>query len=202
MFLTELQPRRIGQLPAAYTRPMAPTSPTTWQLIGQLSTIGMSFVFALVLGFGGGYWLDGWLGTKPWLSFLGFFLGLAAGILNVYRVMQLANRSHDGTHSCREGNSVGRAPVGRIPSECVPSSASRQAVPSRQSAVRSRSRASWLRVMALLRRVVPHVAAPAGVIGGGAADRAVVLGDPGQRRCLGGPSIRRRNRLENGHVST
>jgi ATP synthase protein I len=71
---------------------MAPTSPTTWQLIGQLSTIGMSFVFALVLGFGGGYWLDGWLGTKPWLSFLGFFLGLAAGILNVYRVMQLANK--------------------------------------------------------------------------------------------------------------
>ncbi len=61
------------------------------QLIGQLSTIGMSFVFALVIGFGGGYWLDGWLGTKPWLSFIGFFLGLAAGVLNVYRVMQLAN---------------------------------------------------------------------------------------------------------------
>ena len=33
----------------------------------------MSFVFALVIGFGGGYWLDGVLGTKPWLSFLGFF---------------------------------------------------------------------------------------------------------------------------------
>lgn len=71
---------------------MAPTSPTTLQLIGQLSTIGMSFVFALVLGFGGGYWLDLQFGTKPWLSFLGFFLGLAAGILNVYRVMQLANK--------------------------------------------------------------------------------------------------------------
>jgi ATP synthase protein I len=52
----------------------------------------MSFVFALVLGFGGGFWLDSWLDTTPWLSFLGFFLGLAAGILNVYRVMQLANR--------------------------------------------------------------------------------------------------------------
>ena len=92
MILTELQPRRIGQLLAAYTRGMAPTSPTTWQLIGQLSTVGMAFVFALVLGFGGGYWLDGLLATKPWLSFLGFFLGLAAGILNVYRVMQLANK--------------------------------------------------------------------------------------------------------------
>jgi F0F1-type ATP synthase assembly protein I len=72
---------------------MPPTSPTTWQLIGQLSTIGMSFVFALILGFGAGYWLDGVLGTKPWLTFIGFFLGLAAGVLNVYRVLQLSNQS-------------------------------------------------------------------------------------------------------------
>jgi ATP synthase protein I len=72
--------------------PMPPTSPTTWQLIGQLSTIGMSFVFALVIGFGAGYWLDSTLGTKPWLSFIGFFAGLAAGVLNVYRVLQLSNR--------------------------------------------------------------------------------------------------------------
>ena len=71
---------------------MPPTSPSTWQLIGQLSSIGMSFVFALVLGFGAGFWLDGVLGTKPWLTFVGFFLGLAAGVLNVYRVMQLANK--------------------------------------------------------------------------------------------------------------
>ena len=70
---------------------MAPTSPTTWQLIGQLSTIGMSFVFALVLGFGAGYWLDNTLGTRPWLSFIGFFFGLAAGVLNVYRVMKLSD---------------------------------------------------------------------------------------------------------------
>jgi ATP synthase protein I len=72
---------------------VAPTSPTTWQLIGQLSTIGMSFVFALILGFGAGYWLDGVLNTRPWLSFMGFFMGLAAGILNVYRVMKLSDTS-------------------------------------------------------------------------------------------------------------
>jgi ATP synthase protein I len=71
---------------------MPPTSQTTWQLIGQMSTIGMSFVFALVIGFGAGYWLDTVLGTKPWLAFVGFFLGLAAGVLNVYRILQLANK--------------------------------------------------------------------------------------------------------------
>jgi ATP synthase protein I len=78
---------------------MAATSQTTWQLIGQLSTIGMSFVFAIVLGFGAGFWLDGVLGTKPWLSFVGFFFGLAAGVLNVYRVLQLSNRASNSNSS-------------------------------------------------------------------------------------------------------
>lgn len=78
---------------------MGPTSPTTWQLIGQLSTIGMSFVFALILGFGAGYWLDGVLDTKPWLTFIGFFFGLAAGVLNVYRVMKLSDASSRGSGS-------------------------------------------------------------------------------------------------------
>ena len=68
----------------------APSRPTTAQLLGQLSTIGMSFVLALMIGFGAGFWLDLRLGTKPWLSFLGFFLGLTAGVLNVYRVMRIS----------------------------------------------------------------------------------------------------------------
>ncbi len=63
------------------------TSSEHIKLIGQLSTVGLSFVMALVLGFGGGYLLDGWLGSSPWLAFVGFFIGLAAGILNVYRIM-------------------------------------------------------------------------------------------------------------------
>ena len=64
------------------------TPPSTARMLGQLSTVGLSFVMALALGFGAGYWLDGQLGTTPWLAFVGFFLGLAAGVLNVYRVMR------------------------------------------------------------------------------------------------------------------
>lgn len=60
----------------------------TLKTLGQLSTIGLAFVFALVLGFGGGFWLDERLGTTPWLSLLGFALGLAAGVLNVVRTMR------------------------------------------------------------------------------------------------------------------
>jgi ATP synthase protein I len=62
------------------------------RLIGQLSTVGLSFVLAIVMGFGGGYLLDQWLGTNPWFTLLGFVVGFAAGIVNVYRVMQLATK--------------------------------------------------------------------------------------------------------------
>ena len=51
-----------------------------------------------VMGFGGGYWLDLRFGTKPWLTFLGFFLGVAAGVLNVYRVMKLSDAADKENH--------------------------------------------------------------------------------------------------------
>ena len=53
--------------------------------IGALSTVGFSFVLAIVLGVWAGWLLDKWLGTSPWMFFLFFILGLAAGVLNVYR---------------------------------------------------------------------------------------------------------------------
>ena len=55
------------------------------RVLGALSTVGFSFVLAIVLGAAIGYFLDKWLGTSPWLFFLFFVIGLAAGILNVYR---------------------------------------------------------------------------------------------------------------------
>jgi hypothetical protein len=57
---------------------------------GALSTVGLAFVLALVIGFWLGTLLDGWLGTKPVFTILFFFFGLAAGILNVYRIVSQA----------------------------------------------------------------------------------------------------------------
>jgi|AAFX01.1.fsa_nt_gi ATP synthase protein I len=57
----------------------------TFRTIGALSTVGISFVLAIVMGFACGYYLDRWLGTGPWLLFLFTLFGLVAGILNVYR---------------------------------------------------------------------------------------------------------------------
>jgi F0F1-type ATP synthase assembly protein I len=57
----------------------------SFRTIGALSTVGISFVLAIVMGFACGYYLDRWLGTGPWLLLLFTIFGLAAGIINVYR---------------------------------------------------------------------------------------------------------------------
>lgn len=49
--------------------------------------IGTELVAAMIVGVGGGYLLDRWLGTAPWGLIVMFFLGAAAGILNVYRAV-------------------------------------------------------------------------------------------------------------------
>ncbi len=49
--------------------------------------IGLELVVGVVVGVGIGYLLDRWLGTKPWLMVGGFFLGVAAGMVNVYRTV-------------------------------------------------------------------------------------------------------------------
>lgn len=64
----------------------------TLRAAGALSTVGLAFVFAIVIGFWFGSVLDGWLGTKPILTIAFFFLGLAAGILNVYRIVSQATQ--------------------------------------------------------------------------------------------------------------
>ncbi|MEM7227151.1 MAG: AtpZ/AtpI family protein [Pseudomonadota bacterium] len=47
--------------------------------------IATDLIVGLVVGIAIGLGLDTWLGTKPWLMIVFFFLGAAAGILNVYR---------------------------------------------------------------------------------------------------------------------
>ena len=49
--------------------------------------VGVELVAALAVGLGIGWAFDHWLGTRPWGLVTFFFLGAAAGILNVYRAV-------------------------------------------------------------------------------------------------------------------
>ena len=57
--------------------------------MGNAFKLGTELVAAVGVGTIIGFILDSWFGTKPWLIIIFFFLGAAAGILNVIRA---ANR--------------------------------------------------------------------------------------------------------------
>ena len=53
--------------------------------MGNAFKLGTELVAAVGVGTIIGFILDSWFGTKPWLIVIFFFLGAAAGMLNVIR---------------------------------------------------------------------------------------------------------------------
>ena len=53
--------------------------------LGKALKISTELVAAVVVGSLLGFILDSWFDTKPWLIIVFFFLGAAAGLLNVIR---------------------------------------------------------------------------------------------------------------------
>jgi len=49
--------------------------------------IGIELVVTIAVATALGWAIDRWLGTKPWGMIVLFFLGVAAGMLNVYRAV-------------------------------------------------------------------------------------------------------------------
>jgi|YNPBryBLVA2012_1023415.scaffolds.fasta_scaffold44012_1 ATP synthase protein I len=63
---------------------------------GMLGSIGLLVLVSTLIGLGLGYWLDGKLGTSPWLAFALTVAGLAAGIYEAIVLLIKATRDEDG----------------------------------------------------------------------------------------------------------
>jgi len=50
--------------------------------------IGLELVVAVFVGVAIGWAIDRWLGTRPWGLLVFLFLGIGAGMTNVYRVVK------------------------------------------------------------------------------------------------------------------
>ena len=64
-------------------------SPNRGSFMGNAFKLGTELVAAVAVGTIIGFILDSWFDTKPWLIIIFFFLGAAAGMLNVIKA---ANR--------------------------------------------------------------------------------------------------------------
>jgi F0F1-type ATP synthase assembly protein I len=84
-----------------------------WKGMGSYGTVGIEVALSVLVGLIGGHWLDGKLGTGPWLTVVGVVYGVAAAARALYRATRRANQEaeeldrrerearknfHDGTH--------------------------------------------------------------------------------------------------------
>ena len=61
--------------------------------LGKALKISTELVAAVVVGSTIGFLLDNWFGTKPLLTIFLFFIGVAAGILNVFKSAKKMNKN-------------------------------------------------------------------------------------------------------------
>lgn len=59
-----------------------------WRALGGMATVGITLVVATALAVIGGYFLDGWLGTKPLFTLIGLGVGIATGAREFYRTIK------------------------------------------------------------------------------------------------------------------
>jgi len=68
----------------------------TWmQGAGLASTVGILLVVCTAIGYFAGAWLDRKFGTDPWLMLVLTVMGMAAGFIEMFRILLLAIREQD-----------------------------------------------------------------------------------------------------------
>ena len=63
--------------------------------LAKLASVGIEFSLSTLIGLLGGRWLDGKLGTQPWLMIVGLVLGVVAGFRSLLRAAGQANRANE-----------------------------------------------------------------------------------------------------------
>jgi len=64
--------------------------------IAYYSTLGLEMGLAVAVGVGIGYYLDKWLGTRPWFLIIFLFFGIVAGFRSLYRALKRMERENRG----------------------------------------------------------------------------------------------------------
>jgi ATP synthase protein I len=56
-----------------------------YRKLADISSLAMMLPASIAVGLFFGYWLDKWLGTKPWLLMIMTLLGVASGLISLIR---------------------------------------------------------------------------------------------------------------------
>lgn len=67
-----------------------------WRIAGTTGAVGIEIAVAIAIGYLGGNYLDHRFGTHPWLSYVGFAIGLGAAVKALMRVARAYKRDQGG----------------------------------------------------------------------------------------------------------
>ena len=56
-----------------------------YRKLADMSSLAMMLPASIAVGLFFGYWLDKWLGTRPWLLMIMTLFGVAAGLINLIK---------------------------------------------------------------------------------------------------------------------
>jgi ATP synthase protein I len=62
------------------------------KLAARFASAGLELVISIVVGYFGGGLLDRWLGTSPYIAYVGLALGIAAGFRNLLALARSAQK--------------------------------------------------------------------------------------------------------------
>lgn len=83
---------------------------------GELSTVALTLPSSIAVGLFMGYFLDKWLGTRPWLLLIFLLFGIASGLLSLFRGLKKLERAareeESGAVAGPPGDEKGRGGAG------------------------------------------------------------------------------------------
>jgi len=71
--------------------PVKPARPD-FRKLAELSSLGLMLPSSIIVGLFLGYVLDRWLGTRPWLLLVFTVLGIASGLVSLFRGLKKYDR--------------------------------------------------------------------------------------------------------------
>ncbi len=85
--------------------PRRPVSGSWQQSLHEASSyisLGMQLALTMVFFVAGGYFLDRWLGTEPWLLLAGAVLGMTSVFVHLFRLVAQLNKKSEARRKARE----------------------------------------------------------------------------------------------------
>lgn len=76
-------------------QPKEPKFKQAFSQVSRYGTVGLELGFSVAIGILGGYYLDRWLNTSPWLTIFLLLCGVAAGFKRVYQALKELEREQD-----------------------------------------------------------------------------------------------------------